>query len=267
LETCLFVLLTFFLSAGAAWGGDFGLPQMLSPEEYGDVLMDRSSIKSGVTPVVFSHWVHRVKYTCRVCHDELEFAMKADATPLECEKGTMKGKHCAACHNGKDAFGPKGEGADNCKRCHNADASPNSEKFFALREKLPKAKFGNRINWVKAMNDGLITPRDDLAGRKRTIVHDKTLTLRAEMAWIPSAVFPHKTHEQWMDCSDCHPALFNIQKKTTRSLTMQNMFKGESCAVCHLRISFPLNDCKRCHPTMSVNMGFPIGTGSPRLRR
>ncbi len=248
-------LLSIFLIPGAAFaqGGGLKLPQTLSPEEYGDVLMERTSKENKVTPVVFSHWVHRAKYTCRVCHDELGFTMKVNETPLVCEKGAMKGKYCATCHNGKESFGPKGEEGENCNRCHNANTSPNREKFFALQKKLPKAKYGNEIDWVKAMNERLITPKDSLSGETRNIVHDKTLTLQAEMAGIPPSVFPHKTHEQWMECADCHPELFNIKKKTTRSLTMRNMINGESCAVCHLRVAFPLNDCKRCHPSMRGN--------------
>ena len=68
--------------------GDFKLPRLSPPEEYGDVLMKGPSSKAGeVTPVVFSHWVHRTKYTCRVCHGELEFSMKANETGVICENG------------------------------------------------------------------------------------------------------------------------------------------------------------------------------------
>jgi len=37
-------------------------------------------------------------------------------------------------------------------------------------------------------------------------------------------------HEQWLDCSSCHPELFNIKKKTTRSLRMNNMVKESPAA-------------------------------------
>ena len=228
--------------------GDLPLPPLPTAEEYGDVLIKRVSFSREMAPVIFSHAIHRAKYTCRVCHDELEFSMQAGETPILCKDGEEKGKHCTVCHNGKDSFAPRDEEGQNCKRCHGSDAGRG--KFIALQKKLPKALFGNEVDWVKAMNEGLIQPKDSLSGGARSIVHDKTLTLMAEMSGIPSAVFPHKTHEQWLDCNDCHPELFNIKKKTTRSLTMENMLRGESCAVCHLRVAFPLNDCKRCHPTM-----------------
>ncbi len=53
-------------------------------------------------------------------------------------------------------------------------------------------------------------------------------------------------------CTSCHPELFNIKKKTTESLRMSNMIKGESCGVCHLFVAFPLDDCKKCHPNMRL---------------
>jgi c(7)-type cytochrome triheme protein len=164
----------------------------------------------------------------------------------------MGGKFCAACHNGKASFGPKEAEGENCGRCHNASGGPDFRKFQELQERLPKSKFGNEIDWSKALDDGLISPKDSLSGGTREIVNIKVFTLKAEMSGISSAVFPHKTHEQWLDCSSCHPDLFNIKKKTTQSLRMSNMVRGESCAVCHLRIAFPLDDCRRCHPRMRV---------------
>ncbi len=230
--------------------GDLGLPLLPPADVYGDVFIDRVSTKNDVIPVVFSHWVHRVKYTCRVCHYELEFSMRAEETPTLCKGGEISGRYCTACHNGKEAFAPKDAEGENCRKCHNADSSPNREKFLELQSKMPPDKFGNEINWTKALNDGLIKPKYSIEGGKRGIVLDKTLTLRAEMAGIAPGVFPHKTHEQWLDCSNCHPDIFNIKKKSTENLRKSYMLEGESCGLCHLRVAFPLNDCKRCHPKM-----------------
>ena len=250
----MFFVLTILLFPGLSFSGSMlKIPPAAPPAEYGDVLIDRESAEKKDTPVVFSHWVHRVKYTCRVCHNELDFAMKANDTPIVCNNGEMRGEYCATCHNGKVSFGPKDENGENCRRCHNADSSPNRAKFFELQKKLPRTAYGNQIDWVTAMNNGLIKPLNSLSANDRHIVFDKTLTLKAEMSGIPSASFPHKTHEEWLDCSNCHPELFNIKKKTTRNLTMNNLIKGESCAICHLRVAFPLDDCKRCHPTMRMN--------------
>jgi c(7)-type cytochrome triheme protein len=247
----ILLLFSIFLLPGLSFAeGILKLPRLPNPEEYGDVLISRVSSEKNVTPVVFSHWAHRIKYTCRVCHYELEYSMKSNDTPIICDNGKMTGKYCTTCHNGKISFAPKGEDGENCSKCHNADSSPNRQKFHELLDKLPKSKFGNEVNWTKALEDGLIKPIDSLSGETRELVNIKTLVLKAEMAGIPNAVFPHKIHEQWLDCSSCHPELFNIKKKTTGSLRMSNMLQGESCAVCHLRVAFPLDDCKKCHPDM-----------------
>ncbi len=162
----------------------------------------------------------------------------------------MTNRYCTACHNGKIAFAPKEAEGDNCRRCHNADQNPNREKFEALKKSLPHAKFGNEIDWVKALSTGAIKPKGPLSGSSQPVGLDKSLTLAAEMSGIPPAVYPHKTHEQWLDCANCHPDIFNIKKKTTKHFSMSRILNGEFCGFCHLRIAFPINDCKKCHPAM-----------------
>lgn len=65
---------------------------------------------------------------------------------------------------------------------------------------------------------------------------------------IPPAIFPHKAHVEWLDCSNCHPDLFNTKQKSTKELTMDEIVKGNFCGVCHLNVALPVNDCKGCHP-------------------
>ncbi|HTZ17292.1 MAG TPA: c(7)-type cytochrome triheme domain-containing protein [Dissulfurispiraceae bacterium] len=207
-----------------------------------------------ISSVVFAHWLHRTKYTCRVCHYELGFSMKVNDTPIVCNKGKMNGEYCASCHNGKTSFGPQDDlGADNCERCHNTNASLRWEDFQNLQTRLPKTKFGNQIDWTKALDEKMIEPKDSLSGKTQKLANiNKNLTLSAEMVGISPSIFPHQTHEKWLDCSNCHPELFNIKKKTTESLRMANMIQGRSCGICHLRVAFPLDDCKRCHPGMRL---------------
>ncbi len=241
-----------FAQSGLSFGQSMlGLPPLGAPETYGEVLMDGDSPGRSMRFAGFSHWIHRVKYTCRVCHYELEFSMKRNETPIVCNKGQMNGRYCAVCHNGNISFGPKDGNSENCSRCHGYSASSSSwDKFKELQAKLPKTGFGDEINWSQALNEGKIKPEDSISGKKRELVNIKTLVLQAEMGGISSSVFPHKTHEQWLDCSNCHPELFNIKKKTTATLRMNNMVKGESCGICHLHVAFPLDDCRRCHPAM-----------------
>ncbi|HEY4759630.1 MAG TPA: c(7)-type cytochrome triheme domain-containing protein, partial [Thermoguttaceae bacterium] len=134
-----------FTSPSAFSQGDLNLPTLPAPEEYGDVAIDRTSTAKNVIPVIFSHWVHRAKYTCRVCHGELEFSMKVNETAILCRNGEKDGKYCTVCHDGKISFAPKDEKGENCKLCHNANTGPDRDKFFALQRKLPRSKWGNEI--------------------------------------------------------------------------------------------------------------------------
>jgi c(7)-type cytochrome triheme protein len=77
-----------------------------------------------------------------------------------------------------------------------------------------------------------------------------TLELNAEWSGIPPAIFPHKAHVAWLDCANCHPDIFNIEKKTTKHFSMALNLEGRFCGACHLTVAFPLQDCTRCHPAI-----------------
>jgi len=77
-------------SAGTIGGSGYFknlFPIPLPPNLYGTLLINRAAEKAGMKAVVFSHWLHRMKYTCRVCHSELEFAMRVNSTGIT-EMGT-----------------------------------------------------------------------------------------------------------------------------------------------------------------------------------
>jgi c(7)-type cytochrome triheme protein len=80
--------------------------------EYGDVVLDRNSVKQGVRPVVFPHWFHRIRFRCKVCHSELGFKMRAGANEV-LMTDIIDGKFCGMCHNGQIAWAP-----DRCDLCH-----------------------------------------------------------------------------------------------------------------------------------------------------
>jgi c(7)-type cytochrome triheme protein len=80
--------------------------------EYGDVVLDRNSVKQGVRPVVFPHWFHRIRFRCKVCHSELGFKMRAGANEV-LMNDIIDGKFCGMCHNGQIAWAP-----DRCDLCH-----------------------------------------------------------------------------------------------------------------------------------------------------
>jgi len=224
--------------------GHFNLPPLPPPHAYGNILINRVSEKGGMKPVAFSHWQHRKKYTCRVCHTELEFNMKVNSTEIT-EAANKAGKYCGACHNGKIAFKHRG----NCDKCHNGDIDFGQEKFADFpKQPFPTIPYGNGINWVEALRRGMITPVRFLQEKPKDIFFDKTLLLESEWSMIPAAIFPHKAHSEWVDCNTCHPEIFNIQKKTTQHFSMPAILKGQFCGVCHLNVAFPMDDCNRCHP-------------------
>jgi c(7)-type cytochrome triheme protein len=82
--------------------------------EYGDVVINNYSDKSGMRPVVFPHWFHRIRYRCKVCHADLGFKFKAGGNEINMVK-VIDGQFCGACHNGEVAWS-----IENCNMCHSA---------------------------------------------------------------------------------------------------------------------------------------------------
>ena len=72
LMTCLFYL------AVQTDAHAFGvMKKRPKPNEYGKVIIDNYSTKSGkVAPVVFQHWLHRARYTCRLWRTNRNSARK-----------------------------------------------------------------------------------------------------------------------------------------------------------------------------------------------
>jgi len=91
-------------------------PVVAQGKVLGDVLFVRKTKgDEEFPPAVFSHWKHRVKFKCFVCHSkEVGFDMKADSNPVTMA-AINDGKYCGACHTGTIAFGVSFE---TCARCH-----------------------------------------------------------------------------------------------------------------------------------------------------
>lgn len=85
--------------------------QTPSKAEYGDITMNRYAEKSGMPPVVFPHWFHRIRFKCKVCHPAI-FEMRQGANDVNMIK-IIKGDFCGKCHNGRIAWPPI-----YCDRCH-----------------------------------------------------------------------------------------------------------------------------------------------------
>ncbi len=232
---------------GSEFDDMWSMPALPPPAQYGNVLISRLTRSSTHPPVVFSHWVHRRFFTCRVCHFELNFELKTNKTEIT-EAKIRKGEYCGACHNTKIAFGINDS---TCRICHSGNLAAPDARFSELKD-FPKALYGDKINWVKALKRGLIKPQQSILDENyQSIPFSEGLKLDSE--WVLAktrAVFPHQKHIEWLDCADCHPDIFNIQKKGTKHFRMDNINRGLFCGVCHLTVAFPVQDCKRCHPDL-----------------
>ena len=83
-----------------------------SHAEYGDVVFNKHSDAEGMRPVIFSHWFHRIRFRCKVCHNELGFKMRAGGNDITMGK-IIDGKYCGMCHNGEISWT-----VENCDLCH-----------------------------------------------------------------------------------------------------------------------------------------------------
>ncbi|MEN8169376.1 MAG: c(7)-type cytochrome triheme domain-containing protein [Pseudomonadota bacterium] len=80
--------------------------------EYGDVVINNFADASGMRPVVFPHWFHRIRFRCKVCHADLGFKLKAGGNEITMAQ-IIEGQYCGACHNGEVAWS-----IENCDVCH-----------------------------------------------------------------------------------------------------------------------------------------------------
>lgn len=111
---------------------------------------------------------------------------------------------------------------------------------------LPKALDGNRIDWVKALNEGLIRPWYNLEDpEEEAFVLDLDI-VREVKGSMPNVVYPHEQHTQWLDCSNCHDEIF-VPQKGANQISMAAILLGQKCGVCHGKVAFPVSDCRRCH--------------------
>ena len=112
-------------------------------------------------------------------------------------------------------------------------------------EKFPFDRRGS-VNWVEAIDKGVINPRMSLKGDSEMNIMDMDIVFKdtAQMPWVR---FPHLAHTRWLDCSNCHPAIFIPQKGGNPEIGMDAIIGGKYCGRCHDKVAFPLWTCERCH--------------------
>ena len=111
---------------------------------------------------------------------------------------------------------------------------------------LPKSFAGNHVDWVKSLDSKGITPRwDRLDPAAPAVVMDLNI-VREVKGSMPDVVYPHKQHTEWLDCSNCHPAIF-VPQKGANQISMASILLGQKCGVCHGKVAFPVSECRLCH--------------------
>ena len=130
-------------------------------------------------------------------------------------------------------------------------------------EGLPTTEFGNYVNWVKALNDGLLNPRyDRFDPTVEPLVMDLDI-VREVKASVPDVVFPHKPHTQWLHCSNCHPKIF-IPQRNANVINMSAILLGQKCgAKFHFRSLPNLAKCAILNPSQQIGSHLKV---KPALR-
>lgn len=117
---------------------------------------------------------------------------------------------------------------------------------------LPRDTAGNMVRWVQALDSGAIRPRSNLFAETKVRVLDMDLII-AKFGSMPAVRFPHRQHTLWLDCSNCHNALF-VDKAGANTFSMTAILNGEQCGVCHGAVAFSLTECNRCHSVPNASL-------------
>jgi c(7)-type cytochrome triheme protein len=228
------------------------------PHKIGTVVLERRARAAGIPAVQFEHWRHRARFTCRVCHVDVGFAMTAGESGISASTNGS-GFHCGACHDGKRTF----RGArlfpacsearsldDACGRCHALpDPARARASYEAFAAELPTNRYG-AIDWERAEARGAIKPSDVLEGvsvPRAALRMDKDVKITADAKWVTDILFSHKKHAIWNGCEVCHPEIFPATQAGAVKFTMLEISGGQYCGACHDKVAFPLADCGGCH--------------------
>lgn len=238
--------------------------------------------KKGLAPVLYPHWLHRIYFQCKVCHQDI-FTMKRWSNDISQEKITQ-GKQCGVCHNGTTAFAADND--EECGRCHMA-GEPGAARFANLNEidheyiketavrvgaewnheelpegKIPVDKY-KFIDWLELERRGVFKPVLSLDEDFKDEIRDNMILFETTSDFVQNVLFSHKVHSTWIKCATCHPALFK-DELAGNNVKMLEISRGRFCGHCHGKVSFTFADCLRCHtqPKGVVAGGALVRTGA-----
>lgn len=134
------------------------------------------------------------------------------------------------------------------------DAVKVLQEPIEAMEGFPRDKSGI-IDWVKALDDGLIMPRKGLYGDEEMHAVDFDVIFE-NTGSMPFVRYPHKPHTEWLTCKNCHPKIF-LPQKGGNPVTMSGIMQGNFCGVCHGKVAFPpTKNCGRCHSVSRNTVGL-----------
>lgn len=244
---------------------------------------EKEMIEKGLAPVIYPHWVHRIWFECKVCHQDI-FIMKRWRNDITQEK-IDAGQQCGKCHNGQLAFGVE----DNCERCHLA-GKPEADRLHNLKRidhkaiktvadkigaewnidklpggRIPVDRFGF-IDWLNMKKAGVFKPIHSLDKDYKNETRDNMILFESKSK-AKNVLFSHNVHSSWIKCSSCHPEVFD--ESLTNNVKMVRMSKGQFCGHCHGKVSFTFADCTRCHIQEKGVMfeGALIHEGQPKKKK
>ena len=162
-----------------------------------------------------------------------------NASPIEPTPATMSAPQKGVKPRGKPKFSRKSAIYD-----RNGPAYALLQSARQALGRFPADNLGN-IDWVEALELGLIAPRATVSGNGHMRSRTDEIVMRntRDMPWV---AFPHRQHTEWLACSNCHPRPFK-EKSAANVITMDNIMRGEQCGVCHDRVAFSIFACERCH--------------------
>ncbi len=239
--------------------------------------------KAGLPPVIYPHWVHRIWFECKVCHNDI-FIMKRWRNEISQEK-IVAGKQCGVCHNGKIAFSAEERcgrchmgGLKEAKKLHDVDHVDHDKIMKVAKElgaewnvdklpdgKIPVDRFGF-IDWLQLKRLEIFKPINSLDGKYKPETRANQIYFKAKSK-VKDVLFDHKIHSSWIKCSSCHPEVF--KETLTNNVKMVSMSKGSFCGHCHGKVSFTFADCLRCHSQEKDTRkeGMLLHVGKKRVER
>ena len=158
-------------------------------------------------------------------------------------------------------------GARNLAPAEDGIHDPGNAGTLALQppllsfQRLPRANAGNRVDWGAALAKKGIQPRWEANDPNAAPAVMDLNIVREVKGSMPDVVYPHQQHTEWLDCSNCHPAIF-VPQKGVNQISMAAILLGQKCGVCHGKVAFPVSECRRCH---SRNKDAPAQAAAEKL--